>query len=44
MLAVIEWNNLIVEPDTPLDEGLAATYRWIHEQYHNRKKGRRVVE
>jgi GDP-D-mannose 3', 5'-epimerase len=32
------------EPDTTLDKGLAATYRWIHEQYHNRKKGRRVVE
>ena len=32
------------EPDTSLDKGLAATYKWIHEQYHNRKKGRRVVE
>jgi nucleoside-diphosphate-sugar epimerase len=32
------------EPDTTLDKGLAATYRWIREQYHNRKKGKRVVE
>jgi dTDP-D-glucose 4,6-dehydratase len=32
------------EPNTPLDQGLAVTYKWIHEQYHNRKKGRRVVE
>ena len=32
------------EPNTPLDEGLAATYKWIKEQYSNRKKGKRVVE
>jgi GDP-D-mannose 3', 5'-epimerase len=32
------------EPDTTLDRGLAATYRWIKEQYHARKKGYRVVE
>jgi nucleoside-diphosphate-sugar epimerase len=32
------------EPNTPLDKGLAVTYKWIKEQYHNRKKGRRVVE
>ena len=32
------------EPNTPLDKGLAATYQWIKEQYHNRKKGKRVVE
>jgi hypothetical protein len=32
------------EPKTPLDEGLAVTYKWIQEQYHNRKKGKRVVE
>jgi nucleoside-diphosphate-sugar epimerase len=32
------------EPDTTLDQGLAATYKWINVQYHNRKKGRRVVE
>jgi len=32
------------EPNTTLDKGLAATYKWIKEQYRNRKKGRRVVE
>jgi nucleoside-diphosphate-sugar epimerase len=32
------------EPSTPLKKGLAVTYKWIEEQYHNRKKGRRVVE
>jgi nucleoside-diphosphate-sugar epimerase len=32
------------EPNTPLDKGLAATYKWIREQYHKRKQGRRVVE
>ena len=32
------------EPATPLNEGLAATYKWIREQYLNRKRGRRVVE
>jgi nucleoside-diphosphate-sugar epimerase len=32
------------EPDTTLDHGLAATYKWINEQYHNRKQGKRVVE
>ncbi len=36
---VLHW-----EPDTPLDKGLAATYKWIKEQYHARKKGQRVVE
>jgi nucleoside-diphosphate-sugar epimerase len=36
---VLEW-----EPNTTLDKGLAATYKWIKEQYHNRKKGKRVVE
>jgi nucleoside-diphosphate-sugar epimerase len=36
---VLKW-----EPNTPLDKGLAATYHWIKEQYHNRKKGKRVVE
>ena len=30
------------EPNTSLDKGLAATYKWIQEQYHNRKAGRRV--
>ncbi|MDE3067106.1 MAG: NAD-dependent epimerase/dehydratase family protein [Verrucomicrobiota bacterium] len=32
------------EPDTPLDKGLAVTYKWIKEQYHKRKMGQRVVE
>lgn len=30
------------EPDTPLDKGLAATYKWIKGQYERRKKGQRV--
>jgi nucleoside-diphosphate-sugar epimerase len=32
------------EPDTSLDVGLRATYKWIAEQYHARKKGHRIVE
>ena len=36
---VLSW-----EPNTPLDKGLAVTYRWIKTQYHARKKGKRVVE
>ena len=32
------------EPNTPLDKGLAETYRWIESQYQARKKGKRVVE
>lgn len=32
------------EPNTSLDKGLAETYHWIHQQYHNRKQGKRVVE
>jgi nucleoside-diphosphate-sugar epimerase len=32
------------EPNTSLDKGLAATYKWIKEQFHARKQGRRVVE
>jgi GDP-D-mannose 3',5'-epimerase len=36
---VLRW-----EPDTSLDTGLRATYKWIKEQYVARKKGRRVVE
>jgi nucleoside-diphosphate-sugar epimerase len=36
---VLKW-----EPNTTLDKGLAATYKWIREQYHNRKEGKRVVE
>jgi nucleoside-diphosphate-sugar epimerase len=36
---VLHW-----EPNTPLDTGLRATYKWIEERYHHRKKGHRVVE
>ena len=36
---VLKW-----EPNTTLDKGLAATYKWIKVQYENRKKGKRVVE
>ena len=36
---VLKW-----EPNTTLDKGLAATYKWIKQQYDARKKGRRVVE
>jgi GDP-D-mannose 3',5'-epimerase len=32
------------EPNTSLDRGLAATYKWIESQYYARKKGKRVVE
>ncbi len=32
------------EPSTTLDHGLRETYAWIKEQYHSRKKGKRVVE
>ncbi len=34
---VLKW-----EPSTPLDKGLAVTYKWIKEQYHARKAGKRV--
>jgi nucleoside-diphosphate-sugar epimerase len=34
---VLKW-----EPKTPLDMGLAATYKWIQEQYNKRKQGQRV--
>ena len=34
---VLKW-----EPATPLDKGLAVTYKWIKGQYEKRKKGRRV--
>ena len=34
---VLKW-----EPRTPLDEGLAVTFRWIKGQYHKRKAGQRV--
>jgi nucleoside-diphosphate-sugar epimerase len=36
---VLKW-----EPDTPLQVGLRATYKWIKQQYHQRKRGARVVE
>jgi nucleoside-diphosphate-sugar epimerase len=36
---VLNW-----EPSTPLNTGLYATYHWIEQQYHDRKKGKRVVE
>jgi len=36
---VLKW-----EPNTPLETGLRATYKWIKEQYDARKKGKRVVE
>jgi nucleoside-diphosphate-sugar epimerase len=36
---VLRW-----EPNTSLNTGLRASYKWIKEQYHARKKGRRVVE
>jgi nucleoside-diphosphate-sugar epimerase len=32
------------EPNTSLDKGMAATYKWIKAQYENRKQGKRVVE
>ncbi|MBP8261074.1 MAG: NAD-dependent epimerase/dehydratase family protein [Verrucomicrobia bacterium] len=34
---VLRW-----EPRTPLDKGLAITYRWIKQQYAIRRQGRRV--
>jgi len=34
---VLNW-----EPNTTLNKGLAETYRWIKEQYHSRKAGKRV--
>jgi nucleoside-diphosphate-sugar epimerase len=32
------------EPDTTLEAGLRATYKWIQGQYRARKQGKRVVE
>ena len=32
------------EPNTPLRDGMAATYAWIAEQFAARKAGKRVVE
>jgi nucleoside-diphosphate-sugar epimerase len=34
---VLHW-----EPSTPLNKGLAVTYKWIKEQYVARKAGKRV--
>jgi nucleoside-diphosphate-sugar epimerase len=34
---VLKW-----EPNTPLDRGLAVTYKWIKSQYDRRKRGQRV--
>ena len=34
---VLRW-----EPDTPLDVGLAITYKWIKEQYDRRNAGEHV--
>jgi nucleoside-diphosphate-sugar epimerase len=34
---VLKW-----EPGTPLDKGLAVTYRWIKGQHDKRKQGHRV--
>ncbi|HVO40732.1 MAG TPA: NAD-dependent epimerase/dehydratase family protein [Spirochaetia bacterium] len=31
------------EPDTPLKDGLAKTYRWIEQQYRDRKAGKATV-
>jgi GDP-D-mannose 3', 5'-epimerase len=31
------------EPSTPAREGLAKTYAWIEQQYHDRKAGKRTV-
>ena len=30
------------EPSTPLNKGLALTFKWIKEQYIKRKQGKRV--
>ena len=32
------------EPNTPLRKGLRTTYKWIEQQYRDRKAGKRVVE
>ena len=32
------------EPSTPLEKGLAKTYAWIEQQYHDRKAGKRTVD
>jgi nucleoside-diphosphate-sugar epimerase len=35
---ILKW-----EPRTPLREGLAKTYAWIEQQFHDRKVGKRTV-
>jgi len=35
---VLDW-----EPSTPLNDGLKATYKWIEQQYKDRKAGKRTV-
>jgi nucleoside-diphosphate-sugar epimerase len=37
--SVLHW-----EPNTPLRTGMAKTYAWIEQQYHDRKAGKRVVQ
>ena len=32
------------EPDLPIREGLKTTYKWIEQQYRDRKAGKRTVE
>jgi nucleoside-diphosphate-sugar epimerase len=32
------------EPRIPIRQGLATTYRWIEQQYHDRKVGRTTVK
>jgi GDP-D-mannose 3', 5'-epimerase len=32
------------EPNLPLKEGLKPTYKWIQQQYADRKAGKRVVQ
>ena len=32
------------EPNTPLRVGLAKTYKWIEQQYHDKKAGRQTVK
>jgi nucleoside-diphosphate-sugar epimerase len=36
---VLHW-----EPLTRLDDGLTVTYKWIHQQYHARKMGSRIIQ
>jgi dTDP-D-glucose 4,6-dehydratase len=36
---ILKW-----EPDTAFREGLKTTYKWIEQQYNNRKAGKQTVE